>query len=131
MRIVPVPEAPQTIRQNWIPFLTFFFRRIIFYVDENKTVSEANDTVKGEGTAWTLDDGADDRGGPRERRTAAEDMMKRGGVWRSRGEEGEGKYQEEPRMDTTSNRMLGVETHETGGRRREIGDWWWCRGQLQ
>jgi len=26
----PVPEAPQTIRQNWIPFLTFFFRRIIF-----------------------------------------------------------------------------------------------------
>lgn len=26
----PVPEAPQTIRQNWMPFLTFFFRRIIF-----------------------------------------------------------------------------------------------------
>jgi hypothetical protein len=25
-----VPEAPQTIKQNWIPFLTFFFRRIIF-----------------------------------------------------------------------------------------------------
>ena len=23
----PVPEAPQTIRQNWIPFLTFFLRR--------------------------------------------------------------------------------------------------------
>ena len=29
-RDVPVPEAPQTIKQNWIPFLTFFFRRIIF-----------------------------------------------------------------------------------------------------
>ena len=26
----PVPDAPQTIKQNWIPFLTFFFRRIIF-----------------------------------------------------------------------------------------------------
>ena len=26
---LPVPEAPQTIRQNWIPFLTFFFRRIL------------------------------------------------------------------------------------------------------
>jgi hypothetical protein len=26
----PVPEAPQTIRQNWMPFLTFFFLRIIF-----------------------------------------------------------------------------------------------------
>jgi hypothetical protein len=26
----PVPEAPQTIRQNWIPFFTFFLRRIIF-----------------------------------------------------------------------------------------------------
>jgi hypothetical protein len=25
----PVPDAPQTIRQNWIPFLTFFFRRIL------------------------------------------------------------------------------------------------------
>ena len=23
----PVPEAPQTIRQNWIPFFTFFLRR--------------------------------------------------------------------------------------------------------
>ena len=21
----PVPEAPQTMRQNWIPFFTFFF----------------------------------------------------------------------------------------------------------
>ena len=28
---VPVPDAPHTIKQNWIPFLTFFFRRIIFY----------------------------------------------------------------------------------------------------
>lgn len=26
----PVPEAPQTIKQNWMPFLTFFLRRIIF-----------------------------------------------------------------------------------------------------
>lgn len=26
--VLPVPEAPQTIRQNWIPFLTFFFLRI-------------------------------------------------------------------------------------------------------
>jgi hypothetical protein len=26
---IPVPEAPQTIKQNWIPFLTFFFRRIL------------------------------------------------------------------------------------------------------
>jgi hypothetical protein len=26
---VPVPEAPQTIRQNWIPFLTFFFLRVL------------------------------------------------------------------------------------------------------
>lgn len=25
----PVPEAPQTIRQNWIPFLTFFFLRVL------------------------------------------------------------------------------------------------------
>jgi hypothetical protein len=25
----PVPEAPQTIKQNWMPFLTFFFRRIL------------------------------------------------------------------------------------------------------
>lgn len=25
---IPVPEAPHTIRQNWMPFLTFFFRRI-------------------------------------------------------------------------------------------------------
>ena len=33
LRFVPVPEAPQTIRQNWIPFLTFFFRRIIFYTE--------------------------------------------------------------------------------------------------
>lgn len=30
-RVVPVPEAPQTIKQNWIPFFTFFFRRIIFW----------------------------------------------------------------------------------------------------
>ena len=29
---IPVPEAPQTIKQNWIPFLTFFFRRIIFCI---------------------------------------------------------------------------------------------------
>lgn len=28
-RQVPVPEAPQTIRQNWIPFLTFFFLRVL------------------------------------------------------------------------------------------------------
>jgi hypothetical protein len=28
---VPVPEAPQTIKQNWIPFFTFFFFRSIFY----------------------------------------------------------------------------------------------------
>lgn len=27
---VPVPDAPQTIKQNWIPFFTFFFLRIIF-----------------------------------------------------------------------------------------------------
>lgn len=27
----PVPDAPQTIRQNWIPFLTFFLRRILIY----------------------------------------------------------------------------------------------------
>ena len=26
---IPVPEAPQTIKQNWIPFLTFFFLRIL------------------------------------------------------------------------------------------------------
>jgi hypothetical protein len=26
---IPVPEAPQTIRQNWIPFLTFFFLRVL------------------------------------------------------------------------------------------------------
>lgn len=32
---VPVPEAPQTIRQNWIPFLTFFFLRIIFCVEHD------------------------------------------------------------------------------------------------
>jgi hypothetical protein len=25
----PVPEAPHTIRQNWIPFLTFFFLRVL------------------------------------------------------------------------------------------------------
>ena len=23
----PVPDAPQTIKQNWMPFLTFFLRR--------------------------------------------------------------------------------------------------------
>jgi len=28
-RHVPVPEAPQTIRQNWMPFLTFFFLRVL------------------------------------------------------------------------------------------------------
>jgi hypothetical protein len=27
--LIPVPEAPQTIRQNWIPFLTFFFLRAL------------------------------------------------------------------------------------------------------
>lgn len=27
---LPVPDAPQTIKQNWIPFFTFFLRRIIF-----------------------------------------------------------------------------------------------------
>lgn len=37
---VPVPEAPQTIRQNWIPFLTFFFRRIIFYCEQRMKVSK-------------------------------------------------------------------------------------------
>jgi hypothetical protein len=26
---VPVPEAPHTIKQNWMPFLTFFFLRIL------------------------------------------------------------------------------------------------------
>jgi hypothetical protein len=26
---VPVPEAPHTIKQNWIPFLTFFFLRVL------------------------------------------------------------------------------------------------------
>lgn len=29
---VPVPDAPQTIRQNWIPFLTFFFLRILIWM---------------------------------------------------------------------------------------------------
>lgn len=28
---IPVPEAPHTIRQNCIPFFTFFFLRIIFW----------------------------------------------------------------------------------------------------
>lgn len=28
---VPVPDAPHTIKQNWIPFLTFFFRRILIW----------------------------------------------------------------------------------------------------
>lgn len=28
-RYAPVPEAPQTIRQNWMPFLTFFFLRVL------------------------------------------------------------------------------------------------------
>jgi len=27
--VLPVPEAPQTMRQNWIPFFTFFLRRIL------------------------------------------------------------------------------------------------------
>lgn len=27
--VLPVPEAPHTIRQNWIPFLTFFFLRVL------------------------------------------------------------------------------------------------------
>lgn len=30
-RSLPVPLAPQTIKQNWIPFLTFFFRRILIW----------------------------------------------------------------------------------------------------
>jgi hypothetical protein len=28
---IPVPLAPHTIKQNWIPFLTFFLRRILIY----------------------------------------------------------------------------------------------------
>jgi len=42
---LPVPEAPQTIRQNWIPFLTFFFRRIIFCAVN--IVSSAVGTARG------------------------------------------------------------------------------------
>lgn len=37
--VTPVPLAPQTIRQNWIPFLTFFFRRILIY-ERRPTVSK-------------------------------------------------------------------------------------------
>ena len=29
MVISPVPDAPQTMMQNWIPFFTFFLRRIL------------------------------------------------------------------------------------------------------
>ena len=29
--VLPVPEAPQTIKQNWIPFLTFFLRRSLMW----------------------------------------------------------------------------------------------------
>ena len=36
MASVPVPEAPQTIRQNWIPFLTLFFLRVIFCVKQDR-----------------------------------------------------------------------------------------------
>lgn len=28
---IPVPEAPHTMRQNWMPFFTFFFFRVIFW----------------------------------------------------------------------------------------------------
>jgi hypothetical protein len=28
---IPVPEAPHTIKENWIPFLTFFLRRIFIW----------------------------------------------------------------------------------------------------
>lgn len=33
----PVPDAPHTIKQNWIPFLTFFFRRILIYRSMRKS----------------------------------------------------------------------------------------------
>jgi hypothetical protein len=35
---IPVPLAPQTMRQNWMPFLTFFFRRILICVKQKKNV---------------------------------------------------------------------------------------------
>ena len=36
----PVPEAPQTIRQNWIPFLTFFLRRSLMAGEDDMALSE-------------------------------------------------------------------------------------------
>lgn len=38
---VPVPEAPQTIKQNWIPFLTFFFLRILICSEANISTGSA------------------------------------------------------------------------------------------
>jgi hypothetical protein len=42
---VPVPDAPHTMRQNWIPFLTFFFRRILVYMSAG-TVSGSKTAKK-------------------------------------------------------------------------------------
>jgi hypothetical protein len=41
----PVPDAPQTMRQNWMPFFTFFLRRIIFYWQEGMNVSNGDDEL--------------------------------------------------------------------------------------
>jgi hypothetical protein len=37
----PVPEAPHTIKQNWIPFLTFFFLRVLSVCRRVSVVSMA------------------------------------------------------------------------------------------
>ena len=42
---LPVPDAPQTIRQNWIPFLTFFLRRIIFCREEMVLVNMTGNRI--------------------------------------------------------------------------------------
>ena len=38
--VLPVPEAPQTIKQNWIPFLTFFLRRSLMWEVEVDMLAE-------------------------------------------------------------------------------------------
>ena len=81
---IPVPEAPQTIKQNWIPFLTFFFLRILIcksygqYWHINMSMCKRSNpsmVLPGNAGSERSKGGDDDR--PRNQHTAlnGEDMM--------------------------------------------------------
>lgn len=57
---LPVPDAPQTIKQNWIPFFTFFLRRIIFYrLNTHESAMESKYNNGCSANRWVVGAGGD------------------------------------------------------------------------